>query len=202
MVYVSAVLTAAGKSDRMGRPKPMLQWQGIPLIEYQIASLKQGGVDEIVVVLGHFADLLTPLLTRLEVRYVVNTEYEHGKTTSIKAGIAAVNPVATDLLLLAVDQPRPAGVVAKIVRSHCSKKALITLPRFGGRGGHPVVFDASLRPELEIVSEEKQGVRDVIKAHTLEINLVQVYDPIIRLDINTVEEYEVARLRYEDLYAR
>ena len=49
--YISAIVTAAGESTRMGRPKPLLQWQGVPLIRYQVDSLVAAGVDEVVVVL-------------------------------------------------------------------------------------------------------------------------------------------------------
>ena len=47
---VSAILTAAGGSTRMGRPKALLPWHGVTLIEYQIACLIEVGAAEVVVV--------------------------------------------------------------------------------------------------------------------------------------------------------
>ena len=47
----ACILLAAGMSSRMGKPKAMLDWFGEPLINYQINQLKEGGADEIVVVL-------------------------------------------------------------------------------------------------------------------------------------------------------
>ena len=58
MPDVSAVLTAAGESTRMGQPKPLLPWRGATLIEYQVDSLSRAGVSQIVVVLGHESEAI------------------------------------------------------------------------------------------------------------------------------------------------
>ena len=62
-VVVGAVLLAAGQATRMGnRPKSLLQLGGVPLIRRQLIALSGAGVDEVVVVLGHYADDIEPLL--------------------------------------------------------------------------------------------------------------------------------------------
>ncbi len=53
---VSAIVTAAGRSARMGRPKALLPWGGRTLIEHQCAAL--GGLAEVVVVVGSGAAAL------------------------------------------------------------------------------------------------------------------------------------------------
>ncbi len=180
----------------MGRPKPLLEWYGVPLVRFQIDSLFEAGVREIVVVLGHESGLVAGHVSGDCVRSVVNADYRHGKTTSVLRGIFAADPDATDLLLLAVDQPRPAWVVKRVIESHVEKDALITSPRYQGRGGHPLVFSATLRRELESITDEGQGVREVFDVHRGEVNEVMFDDPIVRLDLNTPEEYEAARVKY------
>ena len=196
MPFVSAILTAAGESSRMGRPKPLLPWHGVPLVEYQAASLIDAGASEVVVVLGHRHELVAPYVRGAHVRWVDNPDYRLGKTTSIRAGLRAVDASATDILLLAVDQPRPPETISVIIDAHLHEKALITSPRHRGRGGHPLVFSARLKDELGAITEEKQGVREVFRAHHAEINVVAIDDPIILLDINSPEEYEAAKARY------
>jgi CTP:molybdopterin cytidylyltransferase MocA len=176
----------------MGRPKPLLSWHGVPLIEYQIASLVAAGVSEVVVVLGHEHELVAPHVSGDGVHHVVNAEYRKGKATSVRAGLGAVDVAATDILLLAVDQPRPPEIIFTVIGSHVGTDALITSPRYSGRGGHPLVFSARLRGELEAISEETQGVREVFRAHAAEVNEVDIDDPVIRLDINDAEAYEEA----------
>jgi molybdopterin-guanine dinucleotide biosynthesis protein A len=41
------VVLAGGLSARMGRDKALLSWHGRPLIEHQIAVLREAGVDEV-----------------------------------------------------------------------------------------------------------------------------------------------------------
>ena len=193
---ISAVLTAAGESTRMGRPKPLLPWRGLTLVEYQAASLMEGGASEVVVVLGHLYEQVAPYVRGPAVRYVVNSHYRQGRATSIRAGIRAAAPGAEAILLLGVDQPRPPEIVAAVIDAHRNAGAAITSPRYEGRGGHPVVFSASLRGELEAITDEGQGLRQVFRDHRDEVNEVEFDDPVVRLDLNSAEDYEQARARY------
>ena len=181
----------------MGRPKPLLEWDGVPLVRFQIDSLLEAGGHEVVVVLGHERALVARHVKGSGVRSVVNPDYKHGKTTSVLRGILSADPDATDLLLLAVDQPRPSWVVKRVIESHIENDALITSPRYKGRGGHPLVFSASLRGELESITDEGRGVREVFDVHRGEVNEVVFDDPIVRLDLNSPEDYEAARAKYE-----
>jgi L-glutamine-phosphate cytidylyltransferase len=58
-----AVILAAGRGSRLGhltgdRPKCLVELQGKPLIERQIAALRGGGVDEIGVVRGYRSEMI------------------------------------------------------------------------------------------------------------------------------------------------
>ena len=196
MTGISAILTAAGESTRMGRPKALLPWCNRTLVEYQIDCLAGAGVSEVIVVLGHDAELIAPSVNSPIARAVVNPDYHHGKTTSIKAGLRAIGTDAEAILLLAVDQPRTMEIISTIVEAHRRSNSPITSPRYQGRGGHPLVFAASLKGELGRISEEGQGIREVMRNHRDEVKSVEIDDPIIRLDLNTPEAYEGAKKRY------
>ena len=196
MPGVSAILTAAGESRRMGRPKPLLPWRGTTLIEHQIRALFDGGAAQVIVVVGHEADAVTAQVRGTGAQCVYNPDYLRGKTTSIKAGLNAVSAHADAIMLLAVDQPRTAAIVTAVVRAHASGDCLITSPRYQGHGGHPLIFAASLRDELAAISEEKQGIREVFQAHRDSVQEHALDDPMIRLDLNTPEAYEDALRRY------
>ena len=180
----------------MGRPKPLLPWRGVSLVEHQVACLLEGGCDEVVVVLGHAADEVAPLVRGEGMRTIVNPDYRQGKTTSIKTGLAHADPSAAAIVLLAVDQPRTSAIVRQVVRAHVTGGALITSPRYQGHGGHPLVFAAGLRPELERITEERQGIREVFQAHRGNVQELPLDDPMIRLDLNTPEVYESAYARW------
>ena len=196
MAFVSAILTAAGESTRMGRPKPLLAWRGVTLVEHQVACLLAGGCDEVVVVLGHAAEEVAPYVHGERVRTVVNPDYRQGKTTSIKAGLAHADPSADAILLLAVDQPRTVSIVRRVVDAHLRGDAPITSPRYRGHGGHPLAFAAALRPELERITEDRQGIREVFQAHRGEALEAPLDDALIRVDLNTPEGYAAAYGRW------
>ena len=189
-----AILLAAGESTRMGHLKALLPWRGRTLLEYQAAALLEGGAERVVVVLGHRADELRPLLEGEEgVTWTLNPDYRQGKTTSIKAGLSALDPKSVeDILLLNVDQPRSAGDVAHILSIHRARGYAVTVPEYRGKGGHPVVLSASLLGELREIDEETQGIKAVVRRRPESVNRIPLDNPEILLDLNTPEQYRAA----------
>ena len=194
MPSVSVILLAAGESTRMGRQKALLPWQGTTLLEYQLAQL--AAIDElreIIVVTGRDPDRITAIAAATpRARAVHNVAYRTGKVSSIKAGLAAVSPEADAIMLLAVDQPRPAALLHMIVDAHCAAGGLITVPAHGGHRGHPVIFERGLLPELLAITEETQGIRAVMRAHLRETHEVAVSDPAVHVDLNSPADLEDA----------
>ncbi len=192
----------------MGSPKPLLEWLGATLVERQTEALLSAGAETVCIVTGHRRTAVVEAAARSPIvhtavlkdgRRVVmapNARYRQGKTTSIKAGLAALPPSARTIIILAVDQPRPAGIIRRVVESHLASGRPITSPRYEGHGGHPLVFSASLLPELEAISEEREGLREVVRRHADEINWEPFSDPVVRLDLNTPEAYQAALNTY------
>ena len=201
-----AILLAAGESTRMGRLKALLPWRGQTLLEHQASVLREGGADRVVVVLGHQAEELRPLLRGKEgVSWTLNPDYRQGKTTSIKAGLSALasslsleeegqggGEIVRDIILLNVDQPRDAADVARVLEVHRAHGYAITVPEYQGRGGHPIALSAALLPELLEIDEETQGIKAVVRRHSESVNRIPLDSPGILLDLNTPEQYQAA----------
>ena len=194
MAEAWAILLAAGESSRMGQLKALLPWRGQPLLRHQVAALREGGADRVVVVLGHRASELSPSLEGLEgVDWVLNPDYLQGKTTSIKVGLSVVDREAADeILLLNVDQPRSAADIAHILRTHRAGDCSVTIPTCGGKGGHPIALSAGLLDELLVIDEESQGVKAVVQRRPGSVNRFPLENPEILLDLNTPEQYQQA----------
>jgi len=189
-----AILLAAGESRRMGQPKALLPWQGVSLLEHQIAALRSAGVDNVVVVLGHQADKLEPVLEGVEgVTWRINPNYLQGKTTSIKVGVGALGPDKPGaLLILNVDQPRNAETIRFLLQEHRSGKYLITIPEYRGKGGHPIILDSALLGELLSIDEETMGVKALVQRNQASTRRVEMDTPEVLWDLNTPEEYQAA----------
>ncbi len=198
MSGVSAIILAAGESTRMGRLKALLPWRGKTLIEYQVESLQEAGADQVVAVVGHrWEEVEAPIRGHPGVEAAVNPDYRQGKTTSIKTGLSWVSPSAQAILVLAVDQPRPVGILKRLIDAHLERGSLITCPEHGGHRGHPFIFAASLMPELAAITEEGQGLREVVDRHRADTYRMAVDNPIVNADMNSPEDLKEAERLFE-----
>ena len=61
---MQAVIMAGGQGTRLREltknkiPKPMIEIAGKPLLQWQIENLKENGIDDIIIVVGHLGDLI------------------------------------------------------------------------------------------------------------------------------------------------
>ncbi len=181
----------------MGTPKPLLQWGGQTLIEYQLSQLAQPPVDHVVVVLGHRAEALRPFVEAACGNVVVNELYSsRGRASSLRAGAGAVADDARTVLVLHVDQPRPHALIERLIEAHQRLGKLITVPTFEGRRGHPTVLDGWLIPELRTVHERTQGLRAVLLRYAESVAEAPFESDVVLLDLNTPEDYARAKAAY------
>ncbi|WP_068155356.1 nucleotidyltransferase family protein [Rhodococcus phenolicus] len=136
---VAGIVLAAGDGSRLGgRAKALLPHRGRPLLLTVVDALRAGGCDEVVVVVGAFGDEVAAQCGA-GVTAVRNPEWAAGMSTSLRAGVDAAGDHGT-VALTVVDFP---GITAELVRTVLSahEPGTVTLPVFGDRPGHPVVFD-------------------------------------------------------------
>ncbi len=194
---VVALLLAAGESTRMGRSKQLLPWQGQTLIEYQVHQLLAGGCDAVIAVLGHHAEEIRPYAERAGARVAINAAYHEGRAGSIRTGAQALPPDTAAIVILNVDQPRPAALIRALIDTHRRDRNLITVPVYQGRRGHPAVLSGSLGGELAAVEEASEGLRAVMQRHAADRVELPVDDPAALLDLNLPADYEAARAAHE-----
>ena len=179
----------------MGRPKALLPWCGVPLIEYQVRQLSEAGIDEIVVVLGHAADEIREHVPATA-RVIVNLQYKEGRATSLRAGAGALPDDTGPIIVLSVDQPRPAVLLRSLLAAHDAGDASISRPAFKGQHGHPPVLDGALLEKLCAVEEASLGLRGVMAAHTNDIANIDLGDERALVSFNTPEEYADALAKF------
>lgn len=184
---VVAILTAAGRSSRMGRPKALLDWGGRPLIQHQVEALD--GLREVIVVLGHDADAIRPFVpVRPTVRILENPAYHLGRTTSLLAGLRMVGAPPAGILVVAVDQPIAPTALTEMFHAYKPSSPVVQ-PTFRGQRGHPVLFRGDLLAELLAIGDEPDGLRAVVSRHRDARQEVPVRDPDVLLDLNAPADY-------------
>ena len=189
---VAAIILAAGESTRMGRPKQLLPWDGRTLIEWQIEQMLEAQVEDVIVVLGHEASTIGAAVEGMRARIVVNSRYEEGRASSVRCGAEALGPDAEAIVILSVDQPRPAWVTRRLIERWKETQAAIVTPTINGRHGHPTLLDASLRPELQTVTEAGLGLREITDRYASRTEPVSIANANLVFDLNTPSEYDAA----------
>lgn len=175
----------------MGRLKQLLEWDGVPLIAWQAQQLRDAGTGEVIVVLGHAAEEIRPAVPGFAT-VAVNAVYREGRATSLRCGALALEGSTEAVLILNVDQPRPAWLSRRLIETWQERRAKVVSPRFEKGFGHPILLDGSLIPELREVSDETLGLRAVIDRHVDEAVSVPIANQHIHVDLNTPADYEAA----------
>jgi molybdenum cofactor cytidylyltransferase len=175
----------------MGAFKPLLPFGKKTVIECCIDSLREAGVETIVVVLGHRADDLRAKLTG--VRFAVNPDPDSEMGASIAVGVRELPDDAEATLIALADHPAvPATVVATIIEEW-TQGAGIVIPTWQGRGGHPVLVDLSLKTEL-LDLPASGGLRALFEAHREAVRRRAVESPFIARDMDTWDDYRALHL--------
>ena len=182
---VGVVILAAGESKRMGEPKLLMEIREKRMIEWVIDSFR-GAADDLIVVLGHKPESLTPILEKLGVRWVTNKNYREGMVSSFKAGLKELK--GCDAVFLALgDQPFvDRDFLAKAIDAWRGGAKIVS-PVYKGKKGHPVLFDRSLFDEI-LSLQKHEMVRDIIHRHESEHHLVEAGKWAV-IDLDTRESF-------------
>jgi molybdenum cofactor cytidylyltransferase len=190
---IAAVILAAGTSSRMGTSKPLLPLGTASVIGRVIETVRQAGVSDLVVVTGHRAAEVAPVIERLGVRHVHNPGYETGMFSSVRTGVAALRDDVEAFFILPVDCAlvRP-EVLRLLMRSHAGAPDAILHPTCCGLRGHPPLISGRHREQLARAGAA-DDLRSFLERHRDAELHVDVQDLTILMDMDTPEDYE--RLR-------
>ncbi len=187
---VVPVILAAGASTRMGRSKPLLDFDGRTCLELAIGACKEAGTDAPVVVLGHEAEAVRRRVKLDGLTVVVNAEYEKGQTSSLKAGLRKLPEKAEAFLIHPVDYPLIEAEdvlipVAEWYRRKGGKQVFV--PSYNLKRGHPVLFDAALKKEFLALPDERPA-RAVLNLRPERIAYIEARECVL-MDMDTPEDY-------------
>jgi molybdenum cofactor cytidylyltransferase len=176
-----------------GGQKLLLELGGKPILRWSVEAL-QPHVDELVVVTGGGGEAVRAALTGLAVRFAENPRPEEGQGTSIAAGVAALRPETSAVIIALGDQPRmsPEVVPALLAAWRRSGKPIVA-PVYQGVQGTPVLFAAEIFPELVALTGDG-GARGVVAARRERVERV-AFEAAMPADVDTPEDF--ARLHVE-----
>ena len=160
-----AVVPAAGSAERFGGKKLLAPIDGQPLLDRTIAALLDGGVGQVIVVVGPDADELTRDVNAFNdprVWPVVNPDPARGMFSSLQVGMAEAEGDA--LVVLPADMPFvQGGTVAILLAAFASRPAIVS-PKHQGKRGHPVILPPGLRDEIRS-ADPSSNLHEILKRH-------------------------------------
>ena len=194
---VGAVILAAGSSSRMGRPKQTLQFQGHSLIRRAALAALGAGCHPVIVVTGANAELTRSELDGLGVCEVLNSDWETGMASSIRAGVKGLLGADADAdaaVVMLCDQPHvTADVISEIIAAHRTTGRNIVASTYGGSFGVPALFSKEFFAELERL-EGSAGAKQVIHKHSTVAHFLSF--PGCEVDVDTPDDF--SRLTAQD----
>lgn len=174
---ITGVLLAAGAGRRMGMPKALVDdW-----LVRSIEVLREGGCDDVLVVLGASADEARALLPA-DQRVVVAEDWDEGMGVSLQAGLRALGERVDAAVVHLVDLPDVGADVVSRVASAGSTTGLARAA-YSGVPGHPVLLGREHWPGVMAAAVGDQGAKPYLRSHR--VTLVECGDLATGLDTDS-----------------
>ena len=184
----TAIVLAAGESKRMPSCNKLLSpLDGVAMIVRVVETILSAGVSDIIVVTGHDAANIRKALSGYDVRFIHNPEYKDGMSTSLRAGLAAVDERLNSAMICLGDMPWiKTESVQALLRAFDPEHPRICVPFYGRERGHPVLWPSRFFTEMAEVSGDR-GARHLLDRHASEVTRVAVSDANVIVDIDTLD---------------
>jgi len=190
MDNIWAIVLAAGKSTRMKQQKLLMPFNGKTIIETVISKIMPVLKSNIMVVLGSNQDEINSKISKLQVEFCINKNFEEGMLSSVVCGFNSLPENAEVALVFLGDQPQiPTGVIQVVINAWKKSEKGIIIPTFKGKRGHPVLIETKYRAEINRLDPEK-GLRQLMQKFSDDIAEIEVGEGEILRDIDTPADYK------------
>lgn len=193
---IVALIPAAGKSSRMGRPKLSLPFRDSTVLEHVIRAFQIAGVAHVIVVIGPHVPELIPLAHRAGAAVCALPIETPDMRATVEAGltwIASHHTMKSDdgWFLAPADHPcLETGVIVRLMGERVAHpEKSIFIPSFKGKRGHPALIAWKHVEGIRTLPEET-GLNIYLRQHLNETVEVAVESSGVLVDLDTPEDYE------------
>ena len=188
---ISGIILAAGAAERMGQQKLLLNLNGKPILQWVLEAALSSELDEVVCVVRELEEIQQGISLKHEkLGWAINERAAEGQSTSVIAGLKAINRQSEAALFLVGDQPLvKRDLINGLIDLFRKTAALIVAPTFQGQTRNPVLFRKDLFPEFLKLTGDRGG-RRLIETYRDKIALLDWKDEAPFLDVDRWEDYE------------
>jgi choline kinase len=125
---MKAIILAAGQGTRLrpltdNQPKCMVPFKGRPIIDYIISSLKEAGIDNIVVVGGYREDVLKKHLSGQHIKFYTNEKYSI--TNMVSTLFCAESEMDDDIIVSYADIIYSVDIISKLIAENSDFSVIV-----------------------------------------------------------------------------
>ena len=183
---IAGVILAAGKSQRLGRPKQLELFLGKPFVRRIAETALAAGLFPVLVVTGKHHKQIVDLLADLPVVCVKNPEWEQGQGTSVAVGTHNLPTEIGAAIYMVCDQPQlEQELIESLIEEHQKRLSPVIVPMIAGKRSNPVLFGNQAFSELAKLKGEAGG-RQVF--HQFQVEYLEWLDDLMALDVDTEED--------------
>ena len=183
---VTGVVLAAGRSSRLGAPKQLLPFRDTTVLGASLNLARSCPFDQIIVTLGRAAAAVARAVPLDGVDVVVADDAGSGCSSSLRAALPRVDPLATGIVLLLGDQPGMSVVTVERLIAE-GRDSPIAVCRYSDGVGHPFWFHRSAFGELDQLHGDK-GIWKLIESGRVPVRELAV-DGTVPPDVDTWDDY-------------
>ena len=194
----SAVVMAAGMSERMGENKLLLPLGDKTVLAHSLNRVAYSGVREILVVTGFEREKVEAVCLEaalefqpdVSLRLVYNPDYASGQGSSVARASSELSADSPAAFYVPGDQPfvSPA-LMRQMMETHSDGR--ISQAVYQGKSGSPVLFDRQFFPELSGLKGDTGG-RQLIRRYPEAVVQVNFDLPSSFLDLDDPSDYAKA----------
>ncbi len=184
---IYSIILAAGASRRMGQLKQLLEWQNQSLLEHAIQNVQSLLKERVIVVLGAHAESIQTAINLDSVTVIVNSDWQEGIASSIRAGVQALPMSASAVLILLCDQPLIGStLIQTLLTGWQNEPTRMVACQYGNSVGVPALFPAEFfRRLLQLKGD--QGAKHLLMEFG--DRLLKMPLPEAELDIDTTGDF-------------
>lgn len=186
-MLVDQFILAAGRSARMGRPKPLVELGGMTLLERVVRAGQASQVRHVTVITGSAGQEVATEAERLGVTTASNLDFDAGLSGSVKRAVQAASALERPpqaVLLTVCDQPGlTAGVLDSLIQAGFPERQnrCTAACRYGGITGVPALFPQKDWPRLLALTGD-QGAGPVLAQLADQVRTVHWPPGIVNLN--------------------
>ena len=194
MISTVALIPAAGKSIRMGRPKLLLPLGDATVLARLLGAVRRAGIERILVVASPGNGLLVDEAVRHGATVLTLTAETPDMRATAIAGLDWIETHWPDLdgfFLIPADHPTlGSAVFANLLDAADARaNATIIVPTFEGRRGHPTWISRLHIEGLRKLGEGK-GINEYLREQAERTREVPCIDPAVLVDLDTPSDYD------------